>query len=240
MRFNKNTYTFSWPYDEHGHSHCFPECGKRGPLGCATVSHYTQALDSNTTLQVAHKHDFIGLVINLGKSFSIATPGFRLTLGKNRFNLLYLPKGTYIYRFEKGNHSSLTIRVTAEYLKVWEPECAGIIPFLDVARSHSPVSIALSQAVTPDIRLILDYLLKSSYKGEFKKIFFHAKTIDIVHSCLRELGRYSFTSKPRPEVEKIMEAKQVLTKDLQYSWSVDLLGDKVNMNQHNKKTSPKI
>lgn len=227
MRCSKRNYTFSWPYDEKGRTRHTEGIGSRGPLGFASVSHYTQAVDVKTTLQIRHKHDFIGFVINLGSMFRIDTHGFSLTFGRNIFNLLSIPKGSYDYRVEKGKYSVLTVRFTAAYLKIWKPECAGIIPFLKVAKSKTPISISLSQAVTPEIRLIIDYILKSGYTGEFKKLFFHAKTIDIVQSCLKEVRRYSTADRVHTDIEKITQARQLLERDLQYHWSVNFLADKI-------------
>lgn len=215
---NLKTYTF--PLD-------YPHKGDEG-----TMHYCSNLFPKETKVQYDLAHDLTGLYFNLSNEIKCqVSETAEHTIGRNQFNMLYLPKGCHCQlTFEKGNYESFFIELPIPLLKMIIENFPFVGNFLEEACQKMPF-VMNGQGITPAMREYIANVIFVKYSVVDGEVLLRARFVDIMILCFEHRQQDEYPGFDKDDIEKIREAYALIMEDIKAPHSVNQLADNLNIEQ---------
>jgi AraC-like DNA-binding protein len=179
----------------------------------------------------------MGLTFVLKNDIHYHLEGFPESVAlKDQFNITYIPAIRCQYNFEKGKeYACFGIHFESHWLKQWEHSLPLLKDFLEKSDFKTPAMIGKTNSTTtPEMMVVIQDLLRYTYSGALRKMYLEAKVIELLRLALERITSDSNIPKPntfRPEdIKKIQAVREFLLENLDTSYSISDLANKMDIN----------
>lgn len=204
-----------------------------------SISH---AFEAQTKLHALPASEFMGLYFNLGTELKYEVTGASPhTMGRNQYNLVYVPQGSCDLTFHKGEYTSFCLVLTGPYLRLIADTFQAVRAFLEKADLKIPsVMHEEHLPVTPDILEKINDVIHNEFNGVAGEFFLKARFIDILILSLEHHERHLFAGLDKKEIEKVKQAHDRIVQNVREEHSVNRLADELNIAQRKLEKGFKI
>lgn len=218
---NLNTITYTFPLEYLGTVHI------------GTMHYNSRVFDEETKFQSEPSQEFLGLFFNLNNEIKYQIKGAsQYTLGRNQFNLLYLPKACCEFIFKKGSHASFCVDLPLSYMRLIAENFPKINNFLDEIKEKIPIALSEEYlTISPEIRDKIHSVLYNKFPGEVVDDYLRGKFVEITILSLEHRQRNTYPGFNEAEVEKIRQAYARIINDIQAPHNVSLIADELDISQ---------
>lgn len=191
------------------------------------ISFQGNIVEPGLSLSITRMHEFLGLCFNLQEE--------HFAVGKNKFNMLYVPDAKYLHPLKKGTYSMLSLAFEPAYLKIWAQEFPIINTLLAKARSGIPAKISkMNLPVAPHILSLTREILHNTCTGSEKETFVKAWVMDILKGCLDQIMADTELLKltlSKDDIEKITRVRQYVLQHLERDLSISMIAGKAGLDE---------
>jgi AraC-like DNA-binding protein len=207
------------------------------------VMYYNSNFFENETKNYSEPScDFLGLIFNLGSEIKIQLAGnSERSIGRNQFNLMYLPKESSEFTFTQGRHDSFCIKLQLSYLHTIVATFPILESFLDKVDQRIPLIMNVeSFEMTPNLRIGISDVIHNKYSGELRDVYLESKFLDIIIQSFVHREKESWPGFDETDIQKIKQAHTRITEDTQRLPTVSLLADELDIDQRKLERGFKI
>lgn len=144
----------------------------------------------------------------------------------------------YCEELAKEPKLAVDIHLEADLFKRLMGDCLDKLPcaLRRMIESDDCLSVSPFQAITPTMRLALEQILNCPYQGTMKQLHLESKSIELLVLFLDQATTEAITAIPRirlkpDDIERIHQAKQILTQQIDNPPSLLALARQVGLNE---------
>lgn len=195
-------------------------------LGEGLIHHCHGIADGAQDLSIILERFFFGFVFNLGSNIHFNTGERMILIAKRHYILTYIPQGTYHLTLETGRHSLFCIEFTIPWLDRLRSLFPMLTEFMRKIKTEDYAICSEPCRITPRVHTEIEFTLHNDFTDDARELLIGTKYMLISMDSLRIMQ----TAEGDPiEIEKIRDAYDYLTKNIQFPCNVNALADRVGM-----------
>lgn len=189
--------------------------------------HYCHGIaEGSQDLSIIPERYFLGFIFNLGSNIHFNTGERMSIIPKKHSVLAYIPQGTYHLNLDAGRHALFCIEFTMPWLDKLGSLFPVLTEFLRRIKTDDYAICSEPWRITPRVHTEIAFTLHNDFAAAAREMLIGTKYMLISMDSLRLM---QVAAGHPHEVERIRDAYEYITKNLQFSCNVNALADRVGM-----------
>ena len=207
--------------------------GYPGKKDKGNMYHSSHFFNEDTIIESLPPNGFLGLYFNLNNEMKCEIKGEPLySMGRNQYNMVYLPMESCELTFQKGSYASFYIECSVAYLNLIVDKFPILQTFMAKADRMVPTRMNEEHlTIPPHITDKINTVVNNGLNPQVREIFLKAKFVDILLSCFEHSQQHRFSGLDKDEIEKIKTVHAVIVKNIQAQHAVNQLADELELDQ---------